>query len=639
MRWILLLTLVRAIWCAHGACEPIRIEMCRGLGYNVTVMPNLVGHEIQGDADFTLQTFSPLIQYGCSAQLHLFLCSVYAPMCTEKVPAPIGPCRGLCEQVRARCFPVLQGFGFPWPAALNCSKFPPENNHQHMCMEGPGEPGPANPIQAMSASNGPWGCSWYAKSGLYIFLNRSGRCAAACDADILWSQKDKGLTEAWMAVFTTVCLVSVVIAIFILLKPRKQPVLTTIAERAIVFLTICHAIVAIGYVIRLAAGRLNVACTPAIPLHPQEQIVLAQQQQQYLTQDGLANPYCAVVFLLLYYFGNAAIVWWVVICAWWCIMARKWTKTTGNCKEDSLGQGFSTITAVLAWGLPATHTIAVLVTRDVDADELTASCFVGQQNTHSLLVLVLAPQFVYLSFGIMFLLVGLASLTLSQRPTVTPTSTSASSSSAATAAAAASTMTTAVLTALTTSHTNPLMRQQREMSGKSSPAEIHRRQKQLLIRVGIFGCLYAVLIICLVSTTFYEWWGRETWLRAPEPSTAPRVPARPVLQFFILRLVLTLGAGVMASAWIWWPEVTIVCRKLSHCKQPPHKCHPVPVVHCYSAGTASPVPHQIHHLSHLTPSQHPLLHQHAIANSQMPHRNYKKYRKHRKHHSGSETQV
>lgn len=88
-------------------------------------------------------------------------------------------------------------------------------------------------------------------------------------------------------------------------------VIYLLAERAIVFLTICHAAVAIGYVIRLAAGRLNVACTPAIPLHPQDHAVLAQQQQQqrYLTQDGLANPYCAVVFLLLYYFGNAAIVW------------------------------------------------------------------------------------------------------------------------------------------------------------------------------------------------------------------------------------------------------------------------------------------------------------------------------------------
>lgn len=68
-------------------------------------------------------------------------------MCTEKVPSPIGPCRGLCEQVRARCNPVLMGFGFPWPAALNCSKFPPKNGQEHMCMEGPGEPGPVSTIQ------------------------------------------------------------------------------------------------------------------------------------------------------------------------------------------------------------------------------------------------------------------------------------------------------------------------------------------------------------------------------------------------------------------------------------------------------------------------------------------------------------
>lgn len=65
MRWTLVLILSWTVSYAYGNCEPIRIEMCRGLGYNVTAMPNFVGHEIQGDADFTLQTFSPLIQYGC----------------------------------------------------------------------------------------------------------------------------------------------------------------------------------------------------------------------------------------------------------------------------------------------------------------------------------------------------------------------------------------------------------------------------------------------------------------------------------------------------------------------------------------------------------------------------------------------
>ncbi|XP_012061966.1 PREDICTED: uncharacterized protein LOC105625235, partial [Atta cephalotes] len=280
--------------------------------------------------------------------------------------------------------------------------------------------------------------------------------------------------------------------------------------------------------------------------------------------------------------------------------------------------------------------------KDINFDlSVAASCFVGQQNAHSLLVLVLAPQFVYLSFGATFLLIGLATLALPRRPTVTPTSTSmstTSSSSSTTAAAAAA----AVLTALTASHANPLRSQRSEISGKLSPGEIHRRQKQLLTRVGIFGCLYAILIICLASTTFYEWWGRETWLRAPEPSTAPRIPARPLLQVFILRLVVTLGAGVMAAAWIWWPEITNTCRKLPHCKQPPHKCHPIPLVHTCQYNAANPIPHQIHHLAHLTPPQHPLLQHATLTNSQLPHRNHKnkKHRKHRKHyHSGSETQV
>ncbi|KAK2147385.1 hypothetical protein NP493_3447g00010 [Ridgeia piscesae] len=58
------------------SCEPIRITMCRGLGYNVTGMPNLVGHETQQDAELQLTTFTPLVQYGCSDRLRFFLCAV-----------------------------------------------------------------------------------------------------------------------------------------------------------------------------------------------------------------------------------------------------------------------------------------------------------------------------------------------------------------------------------------------------------------------------------------------------------------------------------------------------------------------------------------------------------------------------------
>lgn len=50
-------------------CDPIRISMCQGLGYNVTKMPNLVGNVLQSDAELQLTTFTPLIEYGCSSQL------------------------------------------------------------------------------------------------------------------------------------------------------------------------------------------------------------------------------------------------------------------------------------------------------------------------------------------------------------------------------------------------------------------------------------------------------------------------------------------------------------------------------------------------------------------------------------------
>lgn len=54
-------------------CDPIRISMCQGLGYNVTKMPNLVGNVLQSDAELQLTTFTPLIQYGCSSQLKVQL--------------------------------------------------------------------------------------------------------------------------------------------------------------------------------------------------------------------------------------------------------------------------------------------------------------------------------------------------------------------------------------------------------------------------------------------------------------------------------------------------------------------------------------------------------------------------------------
>ena len=70
---------------AISACERITIPMCMDTGYNVTRMPNYLGHTSQADAAIHVHEFLPLVKIGCSRHLKFFLCSLYAPMCADQV--------------------------------------------------------------------------------------------------------------------------------------------------------------------------------------------------------------------------------------------------------------------------------------------------------------------------------------------------------------------------------------------------------------------------------------------------------------------------------------------------------------------------------------------------------------------------
>lgn len=290
------------IWCnlAFGSreindreCEPIKIELCRNLGYNLTSMPNLVGNELQNEADFMLQTFLPLIQYGCSEQLQFFLCAAYVPMCTQKVSFPIGPCRGLCETVRARCHPLLHGFGFPWPAALDCNRFPKANNHEHMCMEGPGERDP--PVQVITSpkNQSQPSCNSLTKSHLYVRLNRTSQCASLCEADILFDSRQKYTAEIWVTAWSVAALFTALVAILCLIFSDTK------WDQILMPLVTCHTLVTVGWTVRWLAGRNQTGCG----MDPQAPGI------SILLTDGLSNAPCAINFLMRYYFGMSACVW------------------------------------------------------------------------------------------------------------------------------------------------------------------------------------------------------------------------------------------------------------------------------------------------------------------------------------------
>lgn len=472
-------------------CDPIRIEMCKGLGYNVTGMPNLVGHDLQQDAELQLQTFTPLIQYGCSNQLKFFLCSVYVPMCTEKVMDPIGPCRPMCINVQKRCQPVLHEFGFPWPLALNCSKFPPRNDHKHMCMDGPGEDieGPLtrnptrrplppyhDPTRAFlpPPHNGEIMCKDMRHPDKYVYINRTERCAIKCNENDAFSSEDKYFADIWMSIWAGLCFVSTLFTVLTFLIDSQR---FRYPERPIIFLSMCFHIYSIAFIVRLIAGRQSIACDGD-----------SQSEDTILIQEGLENTDCAIVFLLLYFFGTASSLWWVVLTLTWFLSAGlKWG-------HEAI-QLHSSYFHLAAWAVPAIKTIVILVMRDVDADELTGICFVGNQNNQTLLGFAIAPLLVYLLLGISFLIAGFVSLFR-------------------------------------------IRKQVRSDGVKTDKLEV------LMVRIGIFSVLYTVPATCVIACLFYEYANRDSWYFKGFSNS-------PKIEIFMLKIFMSLVVGITSGMWIW----------------------------------------------------------------------------------------
>ncbi|CAG9812659.1 unnamed protein product [Phaedon cochleariae] len=487
-------------------CEPIRVEMCM-TWYNTTAMPNLGGNDIQKEAELQLQSFQPLIRYGCSQNLKLFLCSVYVPMCTEKVTNPIGPCRGLCEGVRARCLPILQGFGFSWADALNCSRFPETNNQNHMCIEGPGDEiditAPVDPaVQKFDCDP-------------HRMKNGEG-CLPGCHSNSYFDESEKKFAEVWVTVWALICLV---------LSLGSALTLTVgggrVKARPLVSLALCYVMVSIGWALRMFAGRSYAVGCPKAP------------------EDGLSNINCACVFLLL----------WVCLCAWW--VAR-----VGLSWPPEKMRSLSSALHVCAWALPAAQTVAALVRRDVDSDELTGTCYIGNKKTSTLLSLVLLPYFFYFACGTILLFLGCSYV----------------------------------------------MRKPRSLAAAPLTNAAPRKESDFL---GAICTLYAIPTFCVMASIYYEYNNRDKWISGER---------KPALWAFLLKYFMVLFIGVSSVFWIWsMKSVTAwkaVLRRLGPRKQPPLKVQTMPQVMRYmpaqtlSSNLSTTSKHSSRSHSHRKPRLH-----------------------------------
>ncbi|XP_042150865.1 membrane frizzled-related protein [Oncorhynchus tshawytscha] len=121
-----------------SSCEPIEVEMCQGLSYNLTSFPNIwLSIADQREAATLLRQYMVrphtwpvntqphrtivLTELACFQPLRRLVCGMFMPHCSPQ-GGVLQPCRSVCSWAEQQCSQALDVFTFSWP--FNCHLLP-----------------------------------------------------------------------------------------------------------------------------------------------------------------------------------------------------------------------------------------------------------------------------------------------------------------------------------------------------------------------------------------------------------------------------------------------------------------------------------------------------------------------------------
>lgn len=510
----------------HGKCEPITIPLCKDLKYNETILPNNLNHVKQEDAGLEVHQFFPLVKVQCSPDLQLFLCAMYAPVCTI-LDKPLPPCQSLCQSARNGCELLMNKFGFKWPEPLNCDKFPTNEDKKRgiLCfgqdsdqssdsLSGAKSGGPfINPslkpqIKTNSNITRDLGfvcpINFVTPPGMDYVFRIQGKdhknCGAPCDG-ILFTERERKMIRLWTGISAILCVVSTLFTVMTFLIDTNR---FQYPERPIIFLSLCYFFVGLIYIIGFSLGD-SVACNDPFP-PPSGQTNV--QMIRTITQ-GNKKEKCTLLFMTLYFFTMSSAIWWVILTITWFLSAGlKWSHEA----IESNSHYFH----LMAWAVPAIKTITVLAMNKVEGDVLTGVCFVGLWNQSYLAGFVLIPLLVYLVVGALFLSAGFVSLWR--------------------------------------------IRTLIKMDGTFKTDKLEK----LMLRIGFFSLLYLCPAIFLLSCYYYEQnnidsfllsWLTKVCQRQEFGIACPvlrsdKKPSEPYLIVFLIKYLTCLMPGITSGFWI-----------------------------------------------------------------------------------------
>ncbi|KAM9452129.1 LOW QUALITY PROTEIN: membrane frizzled-related protein-like, partial [Salvelinus alpinus] len=103
------------------SCEPIEVEMCQGLSYNLTSFPNIWLSIADREAATLLCQYMVLMELACFQPLRRLVCGMFMPHCSPQ-GGVLQPCRSVCSWAAQQCSQALNVFTFSWP--FNCHLLP-----------------------------------------------------------------------------------------------------------------------------------------------------------------------------------------------------------------------------------------------------------------------------------------------------------------------------------------------------------------------------------------------------------------------------------------------------------------------------------------------------------------------------------
>ncbi|XP_072295648.1 frizzled-3a [Eucyclogobius newberryi] len=369
-------------------CEPIALRMCQGLPYNATFMPNILNHYDQQTAALAMEPFHPMVNLQCSPDLRMFLCALYAPVCTEYGRMTL-PCRRLCLQAKSDCYKLMDMFGVSWPEEMACNRFPDCDDAYPRPVDLLSISDTTESPVAVQRDYGFW-CPRELKVDPelgYSFLGVKD-CSAPCP-NMYFSREELTLARYVIGVVSIVCLSATLFTFLTFLIDVSR---FRYPERPIIFYAVCYMMVSLVFFLGFLLED-RVACNAAAP---------GRFRAATVTQ-GSHNKACTLLFMVLYFFTMAGSVWWVILTITWFLAAvPKWGSEAIEKK--------ALLFHACAWGLPGVLTVALLAMNKIEGDGVSGVCFVGLYNLSTLRWFLFVPLGLDVVVGVALLLAGIAAL-------------------------------------------------------------------------------------------------------------------------------------------------------------------------------------------------------------------------------------